>query len=95
VNIREENALSRSLLIFAGVAGATYVAYKTGLLDDIGRWVSGRPYLDSTVAEKLPLVQDSETIRDLEGNYDLDGVSYDDEGVIVGSDYIKPLVAPI
>ena len=72
-----------------------YVARKTGALDEIVRFVTGRPYLDDAVAEKLPLVQERETIRDIEGNYDLDGVSYDDEGVIVGSDNNKTLVAPI
>lgn len=38
------------------------------------------------VEEKLPLAKDLPTIADEVGNYDIDGVSYDTEGVVVSSD---------
>lgn len=38
------------------------------------------------VQEKLPIAKDLKTVPDVEGNYDIDGVSFDSDGVIVGSD---------
>lgn len=35
---------------------------------------------------QLPIAKDLPTIPDFEGNYDMDGVSFDTEGVVVGSD---------
>lgn len=45
--------------------------------------------VSAKVAEKLPLAKDLPTIPDVEGNYDIDGVSYDSEGVVVSSDQSK------
>jgi hypothetical protein len=38
------------------------------------------------VKEQLPIAKDLKTIPDQEANYDIDGVSFDSEGVVVGSD---------
>lgn len=38
------------------------------------------------IREQLPIAKDLQTIPDTEGNYDMDGVSFDSEGVVVGSD---------
>lgn len=48
------------------------------------------PHLSRRVARRLPLAKHLRTIPDQLGNYDLDGVSYDVEGVIVGGDADKP-----
>jgi hypothetical protein len=48
--------------------------------------------LSPTVQHKLPT--QNETIADPQGNYDIDGVSFDDEGVIVSGDDNKHLVNP-
>lgn len=45
--------------------------------------------LTKPVADKLPLAKDLPTINDSEGNYDIDGVSYDSVGVVVGSDKVS------
>ena len=54
---------------------------------------------ESDVSEKLPLgvshKKPSPSIRDEEGNYDMDGVSYDVQGVIVSSDNNKELSSNI
>jgi hypothetical protein len=49
--------------------------------------------LSPAVQAKLPT--QSKTIPDGAGNYDIDGVSFDDEGVIVSGDDNKHLVDPM
>ena len=44
--------------------------------------------LSRRVAKHLPIAKNLKTISDQEGNYDLDGVSFDTEGVIISSDSI-------
>ncbi len=45
------------------------------------------PYdLSPRVKAKLPVPKQLPTIRDTDGHYDIDGVSFDTEGVIVSSD---------
>lgn len=64
----------------AGVAaGATaYFLY---------RWLTpAAPSIAPHIEENLPVAKDLKTIPDVEGNYDIDGVSFDTEGVIVSSD---------
>lgn len=46
-------------------------------------------HLSRQVREKLP--DHHATIEDREGNYDIDGVSFDTEGVVVSSDDNKHL----
>ncbi len=71
-----------------GSIGAGYLAY---------RWFSSYRNADAnlSVADKLPIAKDLQTIPDVQGNYDIDGVSYDDEGVIVSGDNNKTIVAPV
>jgi hypothetical protein len=54
-----------------------------------------RAHLSPRVAEKLPLAKPLRTIPDVVGNYDIDGVSFDSEGVIVSGDSDKPVAPPI
>jgi hypothetical protein len=53
-----------------------------------------RAHISRRVAKKLPLAKPLRTIPDVVGNYDIDGVSFDSEGVIVSGDNNK-LVAPL
>ena len=54
------------------------------------RWLRPlAPYIASEVEQNLPIAKDLETIPDLRGNYDLDGVSFDTDGVIVSGDNNK------
>lgn len=46
----------------------------------------GAPKIEPHVQAKLPIAKDLPTIPDQDANYDMDGVSFDTEGVIVGSD---------
>lgn len=69
--------------VAAGLAaGATaYLVY---------RWMTrSSPYMTPHVEENLPVAKNLKTIPDVEGNYDIDGVSFDSEGVIVSSDDTK------
>ena len=45
--------------------------------------------IPSEIARKLPLAKDLPTVGDSDANYDIDGVSFDDEGTIVSSDNHK------
>ncbi len=59
----------------------------------IGAWrrsVSPTPRLSRRVAKRLPIAKPLRTIPDFKGNHDIDGVSYDTEGVVVSGDYNKP-----
>ena len=73
-------------LTVAGVAGAGYLAY---------RYFTSGPKMHPSVEDKLPLAKDLDTIPDDVGNYDMDGVSFDIEGVIVSSDAVKTIIIPI
>lgn len=65
-----------------GVGAAAYLAY---------RWFStSSPYIAPEVEENLPLAKNLKTVPDTQGNYDLDGVSFDSEGVVVSGDDTKP-----
>ncbi len=48
------------------------------------------PRLSERVARRLPIAKPLRTIPDARGNYDIDGVSYDADGVVVSGDYSKP-----
>lgn len=51
------------------------------------RWLKPMaPYIAPEIHENLPVAKNLKTIPDVEGNYDIDGVSFDSEGVIVSSD---------
>lgn len=56
---------------------------------EIGSLLFGRPIIEDDVKAKLPIAKPLLTITDFEGNYDLDGVSYDVEGTIISSDDTK------
>lgn len=43
------------------------------------------------VSRKLPIAKPLNTIPDVSGNYDIDGVSFDTEGVVVSGDANKGL----
>lgn len=81
------NKTSSYLPWILGAVGVGYLAY---------RYIeSQRTHLDAEVARKLPLSKNLQTIADDQGNYDIDGVSFDTEGTIVSGDNSKPVVAPI
>jgi hypothetical protein len=66
--------------ITAGIA--TYLAF---------RWLrASAPFIAPEVKQNLPVAKKLKTIPDVEGNYDIDGVSFDSEGVVVSSDVINP-----
>jgi hypothetical protein len=69
-----------------GVAGLGYLAY---------RYFNAQPFLHPTVESKLPIAKDLYTVSDFVGNYDMDGVSFDTEGVIISSDAVKTIIIPI
>ncbi len=50
------------------------------------------PRLSRFVSQKLPLTKHLRTIPDDAGNYDIDGVSFDSEGVVVSGDQNKNFV---
>jgi hypothetical protein len=70
-------------LLMTAVAGAgLYLLYRY--------WrVESEATLSPAVRAKLPT--QNQTISDGTGNYDIDGVSFDDEGVIVSGDENKHL----
>jgi hypothetical protein len=47
------------------------------------------PSVSPQVGERLPMSKNLQTIPDHVGNYDIDGVSFDTEGVIIASDNLK------
>lgn len=51
----------------------------------------GNPKLRRQIGNRLPVSKNLETISDVRGNYDLDGVSFDTEGVVVSGDANKSL----
>ncbi len=58
------------------------------------RWFrTAAPFVASEIERKLPVAKNLKTIPDAAGNYDIDGVSFDSDGVVVGSD--KNRNAPI
>lgn len=62
--------------VAVGVAG--YFTY---------RWFRpAGPLVAPHIENNLPLAKNLKTIHDSEGNYDIDGVSFDSEGVIVSGD---------
>ena len=66
----------------AVVAGAAYY-FRKELMTLVGYQ---KIHVAPHVKANLPIAKDLPTIHDSEGNYDMDGVSFDTEGVIVGSD---------
>lgn len=66
------------------IAGVTFGAAAYAFY----RWYTS-PTLAPHIKENLPVSQKLKTIPDVEGNYDIDGVSFDAEGVIVSSDDTK------
>ncbi len=71
------NGLFAKILIPLAVGGVCFALYRLLMRDEA--------ILSPGVAEKLPLSKDLRTIPDVEGNYDIDGVSFDSEGVVIGS----------
>ena len=49
----------------------------------------GTPIVEPEIEAKLPIAKPLLTVTDFDGNYDLDGVSYDVEGTIISSDDSK------
>ena len=48
-----------------------------------------KPLVAPHVEANLPIAKNLKTIPDVQGNYDIDGVSFDSEGVVVSSDETK------
>lgn len=85
-NMRSNSFWKR--LAFAAVAGwGAYYLYK-----NFGSMLSRSQYgeihgrVPRDIASRVPLAKSLSTIPDVQGNYDIDGVSYDSEGVVIGSD---------
>ena len=58
-----------------GAGAAAYLLY---------RWFSTTsPYVAAHIEAKLPVAKNLKTVPDTVGNYDIDGVSFDTEGVII------------
>lgn len=66
----------------AALAGAAWY-YRDEWMNLLGLQ---RVRMTPEVKERLPIAKDLKTIPDQEANYDIDGVSFDSEGVVVGSD---------
>lgn len=80
------NVPTKSLIASASVALAAGAAFyfRRELMSLMGyHKVHVAPHIHA----QLPIAKDLPTIPDFEGNYDMDGVSFDTEGVIVGSDH--------
>ncbi len=74
-----------SMIAAAGVAAVAGLAwfYRNELMNLLGyQRIEFAPH----VKAQLPIAKDLKTIPDQEANYDIDGVSFDSEGVVVGSD---------
>jgi hypothetical protein len=75
---------TQSLLLTALTGAGLYFLYRY--------WHQESALIPHGVRNQLP--DQNRTIMDLEGNYDIDGVSFDVEGVIVSSDdnkHIDPM----
>lgn len=80
--------MRKNLWIWA--LGGLALGTLSGML--LGGWQHGqtaKPRLTRRVARRLPISKSLHTIPDERGNYDLDGVSFDTEGVIVSGDTSK------
>ena len=77
----QSNTYSRFMpYVAAGIAAGatTYFLY---------RWLKPTaPFIAPHVEDQLPVAKNLKTIPDVEGNYDIDGVSFDSEGVVVSGD---------
>ncbi len=58
-------------------------------------WKNQSTTISADIREKLPNEKHLDTIPDSFGNYDIDGVSFDTEGVIVSGDDNKHLTNPM
>lgn len=78
-------APKKSIFAAAGVAAVAGAAYffRHELMGLAGY---KRMQMSDDVRAKLPMAKNLQTIPDFDGNYDIDGVSFDTEGVVVGSD---------
>lgn len=81
---RTQKTIAASALGAAAVGGLAFFFRK-----ELGSLLFGRPIIEDEVKAKLPIAKPLLTITDFEGNYDLDGVSYDVEGTIISSDDTK------
>jgi|GEM_PF-5872106 len=84
---RQTKKDSRSTSVFAAagvaaLAGAGWY-FRHELMELLGYQ---RIRVAPEIQAKLPIAKDLPTIPDQEANYDIDGVSFDSEGVIVSSD---------
>lgn len=68
-----------------GMAGSAAFIFRR----EIKSFLFGTPIVEPAVEAKLPIAKTLKTVADYEGNYDIDGVSYDVEGTIVSSDDSK------
>lgn len=71
--------------------GATSVAALAGIAFYFRNELMGligyqKIHMAPHIQAKLPIAKGFKTVSDYDGNYDMDGVSFDTEGVIVGSD---------
>ena len=68
-----------------GAAGTAVFLFRR----EVKSLLFGTPIVQPEIEAKLPIAKPLQTVTDFEGNYDLDGVSYDVEGTIVSSDDSK------
>jgi hypothetical protein len=78
-------ATAGNLLAATGVAAVAGLAwfYKNELMSLMGYQ---RIHMSEGVKAQLPIAKNFQTIPDFDANYDMDGVSFDSEGVVVSSD---------
>lgn len=76
---------NRSLIAAVGVAAVAGAAFyfRNELMNLIGYQ---RIHVMPHIQANLPIAKNLKTVSDMDGNYDMDGVSFDSEGVVVGSD---------
>ncbi len=78
---------SSQILSIAVAGGVSLLLYRA--------FACPRVYLAPQIKARLPVAKKLPTVRDNDGNYDMDGVSFDSEGVIISSDNIKHVVSPL
>ncbi len=79
-------ATTTNLFSAVGVAAAAGTAYF--FRRELMKIVGYQPiHVAPHIRAHLPIAKGLPTIADMDGNYDMDGVSFDSEGVVVGSDH--------
>lgn len=82
--IRAQKRVLSAVFGLMGVAGTAYFLYRRLA-------TQAQAIITPEVRSKLPVAKDLSTIPDQAGNYDIDGVSFDSEGVVVASDNHKEM----